>query len=675
LTPKNLKQLPALFCAFALFASGQSAVPDLTELSLDELSNIKITSFTKKQQKLSQVAGAVYVITQEQIIRSGLTSVPELLRLAPGLEVARLNGTQWSVSARGFGGEFANKLLVLIDGRSIYTPTFSGVYWDVGMPLLEDIDRIEVIRGPGATVWGANAVLGVIDIITKSTAESKGTLLTAAAGTAERAFGGARIGGADGNTGYRVSVSGYDHSQLQTAGGQGANDGWQSVQGEFRLDGSAHGNRDTWMLEGDLFRGFENTNAINPSITAQAFVSSPSSFDTTSGSLTGEWRRRVSETSEFRVQSYFDYLNRPEPQASKVASRTGDLELQYDFVAGKRNNLSLGAGDRIINLDIDTQQLYTFGRGNLTYDNVNGFAQDEIHFLNDRLLFTAGAKIEHNHFGGWAFEPSANLVWIPNKHHSLWTSVARAVRTPTLFETTVDAPVALIPGSSQTYDLPVLVSVFGSRTFGNELVNDFEAGYRQELSNKVSLDIDLFYDRFSNLRAFSPGALSLVPGQDPYILYSEIFSNSYRGRGKGAEATVTWQVFRDWKLASSYSYNILSTQPNSSAPPGTADGSGQDPARDKVKIQSYWNVSKAVQLDTFLYSNSAEAASTTYLNLNIPAYMRLDVRLGYRINSHWQLSVAGQNLLEPRHLEGVPELLSGYSYVDRGVYLKSTWKF
>ena len=335
-----------LLVASTSLAGDQADLPDFANLSLDQLVNVKITSFTNKEQQLAKVAGAVYVITQEQIARSGLTSVPELLRLAPGVDVARVNGNQWSVSIRGPVGAYANKLLVLIDGRSIYSPIFSGVYWDIGMPLIEDIERIEVIRGPGATIWGANAVLGVINIITKSARDTRGTMITASAGNTEYTRSGARVGGIWGSTSYRIDFAGSDEAPLQTQSGASAGDGSRNMQGGFRLDGRR--GSATWTLEGGLFDATENDIGMNVSVANLNIIDSSSVLKSIAGNITGEWRRHVGETGSLRIRAYYDYVDRPEPQATKVATSTGDAQVQYDFSDGYGNNISVGAGDRII---------------------------------------------------------------------------------------------------------------------------------------------------------------------------------------------------------------------------------------------------------------------------------------------------------------------------------------
>ncbi len=649
-------------------------LPDFGSLSLDELSNIKITSFTGKQQKLSQVAGAVYVITGEQIARSGLTSVPELLRLAPGIDVARVNGNQWSVSARGTVGAYANKLLVLIDGRSVYSPIFSGVYWEIGMPMLDDIERIEVIRGPGATIWGSNAVLGVINIITRSSKDTHGTTVTSGGGTAEPGFGSVRTSGARGAFSYRGYFGGSDQSPMETSSGTTANDGMSSVQAGFRVDGSRK--KDTWMVEGDLFRGEENDTGITVSPASLTLVESPAHFDTVAANLTAEWRRRIGENGELRLKTYFDYADRPQPQASEVETGTWDTALQYDFKAGRVHNISAGAGDRVISDDVDTTGGLGFAPAKLTYTNLSTFVQDEMHFLNDALLVTAGAKLERNHFSAWGYEPSASVLWTPRKHHSLWISAARSLRTPSLFDVAVEGPFTILPASAGTGGLPVLLTFAPSPGFLTESVKDFEGGYRAELSKQFSADLTAFYDLYSDIRSATGTVPVLGFAPAPHLSVTEFTTNNTAATGKGAEASVGWQVTKPWKLEGSYTYNTINAWLAPGAQPGSGFGSLKLPSRNKWRLQSYVNLSKSWKFDTFLYWTSAGDAVNNYgPEISVRPYLRFDVRLGYKVSPHWQLSLAGQNLLDARHLEAVAELLSAQSYVARSVYLKSTWKF
>ena len=676
--PRSLQPIIVLAAASLAFGGKPPDLPDYSDLSLDQLANVKITSFTKKQQNLSQVAGAVYVITQEQIVRSGLTSVPELLRLVPGVDVAQVNGNQWAIGVRGTVGVYSNKLLVLIDGRSIYSPVFSGVYWDVGMPLLDEIERIEVIRGPGATIWGANAVLGVINIITKSARDAHGITITSGGGNMERGLGSVSMGGALGSTSYRGFFGGADNAPLSQASlnqtpGANAGDGWSSIQGGFRLDGSR--GKNSWMLGGDLFRGAENEIGVGPVLAAQRVVESPSQFDTLAGSLNGEWRRRFGDKDELRLSSWYDYTDRPEPQASKVVSRTWDTSVQYDFTAG-RHVLSAGAGARLIDVNISPGEV-TFSPADLLYANFNAFAQDEMHFAHDSLLFTVGAKLERNHFGGWGSDPSANLLWMPEKRHSLWISAARSLRTPSLFEIAVDAPFTVVPASAATGGLPVVGAFAGSPAFASESVKDFEGGYRGQLSKAFSVDLTAFSDRYSKIRSFVIGNPVLAFAPAPYLLSTAYTANGTAETGKGAEASLAWQVLPDWKIEGTYTYTLIDWWLSGSAAPGSVYADEKQPSRNKWRLQSYVNLSRSWKLDTYLYYTSEASPVTTVGSpqVFVPAYTRLDVRLGYKAGRHWQLSLAGQNLLQARHLEGTTELLTAYSYVKRGVYLKSIWQF
>jgi iron complex outermembrane receptor protein len=503
-------------------------------------------------------------------------------------------------------------------------------------------------------------------------------MITGGGGTTERAFGGGRFGGSVGSATYRGSFHAADHDQLENANGSGAGDGSSSEQGSFRIDRS--GKKDTWTIEANLFRSSASVIPTTFSFSAQPSLAA-AKIDSLAADITGVWRRRIGDAAELRIQSYYDYADRPQPQATAVATQTWDNEVQFDFLLAKRHNFSVGAGEQLIGAHVATVATslgsYVFNPADTTYANANSFVQDEIHFLDDHLLFTAGAKVEHNHLGGWAAEPSANLVWILNKHHSLWTSAARAVRTPNLYERSVSAPVATVPGSAQTGNLPGLLELYGAPSLGNELVNDYEAGYRAELTRRLSLDISLFYDRDSKIRSIFPGLpYPVFGGPTPYLSYPIYFGEGVQAVGKGAETALSWQVFRDWKLAGSYTYNATNSWISAGEPFGTFDGSDAKPTHTKFKLQSYWNPTKSLQLDSFLYwTSQADGVSASSLALDVPPYWHLDVRLGYRINPHWQLSLSGQNLLQARHLEGVPELLSIYSYVTRGAYLKSTWQF
>ncbi len=659
----------------AIGSGTDEVAPDLANLSLEELSNIKITSVAKRQQRLSQVAAAVYVITHEDIWRSGLTSVADILRLAPGIHVARINGSQWSVSSRGFGSRFSNKLLVLVDGRSVYTPVFSGVYWDMSMPMIDDIDRIEVIRGPGASIWGANAVMGVINIITKSTRDTQGTLLTAGGGTSERTFGALRQGGRTGSIGYRGYISGAVRAQMQTGTGDGAADDWSSAQGGFRID--ANRRSDSLMLVGDLFRNDRNEVSTVPSVEQMSILERRSHLTGTSWNLMGEWRRQFNDTDQLRVRSSYDVINRPENVLTKIETRTWDSELQYDAQAANAHFLSLGLGARVVSDATEGNSIISFNPASLQYRTLSVFGQDEIHLAQDRVLFTLGAKLEHNPFGGWGLEPNVRFLWAPTSSHTLWMSAGRALRTPTRYDQYADAIVDIRQPSAETFGFPVVISVHGNPEVANEAIRDYEAGYRAQLTPAIAFDLALYFNQFSKLQFMEVGNPSLVLGSLRYVHLPTFFESGSDGWARGAEVSASWRVFPDWKLAASYTNQTLQRYPDALHESALAlPPVGQAPPQQQWKVQSYLNLTQRVQFDVLFFKISQVEVATAQLgSAAIPAYTSLDARIGFDVSKQWELSVSGQNLLQARHLELLPEALNAASYVTRGVYLKSTWRF
>jgi iron complex outermembrane receptor protein len=673
--------LPLCFQLAAADAAGDPAgdkegLPDFSNLTLQELSSVKVTSVSKKQQSLARVAAAVYVISQEDIHRSGMTTVADLLRLVPGLSVARLNSSTWAVASRGFNARFANKLLVLIDGRSIYNSIFAGVNWDMSMPLLDDIDRIEVIRGPGASVWGADAVAGVINIITKSAGETHGGSVTAGGGTTERAFGQVRFSGkvADGIF-YRGYLSGHDRSASPTGGGGEAHDGWSDEQGGFRLDGATRNGG--WRLEGDLFRNQRQEVGNLPSAQAgYAQVPTNGQFTGVSSNLSFEWRRRMTETSELRVTTSYTFVNRPESGLPGAETSTGDLEVQYRFTPAKNHEVSVGIGDRL-NADRTTGSgLISFNPSHLTYQLASGFAQDEIHLLNDRLLLTFGAKIEHDLFAGWQLQPTARALWAPNKRHSFWASASQAARTPTFYERDVTAEVASAPPSPATYGLPLVAQLNSSSQYRAEILRAYETGYRAQLSPRFSIDIAAFYNDYNHLRTEDRLAAAVAMGPPPYLLLPFVFTNRLRAKAVGGEVSMSYHPVSRWKLAGSYSYSNVHSRFADNTPPGTIDASPNATPDNQWKIQSFLNLSKTVQFDSFLFSTSSIASPVyPYGQILLPPHTRVDVRLGWRVTPQFEVSLSGQDLLSPRHIELIPEALEPAGYAVRGYYLKTNWRF
>ncbi|HKX31556.1 MAG TPA: TonB-dependent receptor plug domain-containing protein, partial [Blastocatellia bacterium] len=409
-------------------AQNPDPAPDLTTFSMEDLMNLEVTSVSKKEEKLFRSAAAIYVITQEEIRRSGLTTIPEVLRMAPGLSVARIDGSKWAISARGFNGRFANKLLVLIDGRSVYTPQFAGMYWEIQNLPLEEVERIEVIRGPGGTLWGANAVNGVINIITKRAEDSQGGLLTIGGGSEEQGFGLARYGariGADAS--YRVYAKYFNRGGLVNAAGYNAHD-WQNwVGGGWRLDWQ-RSERETLTVQGDIHdTGLRETSTsislFNP-LAPRALT--PAEY--TGGNVMGRWTHAFSDRSDMTLQTYFD---RSCYNSFDVGERvdTFDLDFQHRLAFG-RQDLLWGLGYRVITDRTRTDSPTQFTPPGRTSHLFSAFAQDELMLVKDRLRLTIGSKLEHHYFTGFDAQPNARLLWTPSARQTVWAAVSRAVRTP-----------------------------------------------------------------------------------------------------------------------------------------------------------------------------------------------------------------------------------------------------
>jgi iron complex outermembrane receptor protein len=672
---ERLERLLVVFAAVVALSARAEDLPDFSTLSLEELSTIKVTSVSKREQKLSNVAAAVYVISQEEIHRSGMTNVADLLRLVPGITVARLDSSKWAVTARGFNSRYADKLLVLIDGRSIYSPVFGGVYWDMSMPLLDDINRIEVIRGPGASVWGTNAVNGVINIITKTADEVKGASVDAGAGTLERAFGQVRFGGRLGSDiTYRTYLNAFDGSALQMSGGQNGGDGWSGEQGGFRLDGTTRGGG--WLLEADLYRDRRSEAGYFPSPGA-GFVMAPTSGEFTgiSSDISFEWRRRLTETSDLKVNSSYGSLNRPELGVSKVQSRTADFEIQYHFAGWKHHDISLGLADAAYFLYGPSTGIVSMNPAQISYQVPSGFAQDQINLAQDRISLILGVKLEHDYFSGWQPQPTVRLLWAPNSRHSAWTAVSRATRTPTVFEEDINSEVYSVPAAGSPYGLPIVGLLTGSSAFQPEILTSFEIGYRTQPSPRFSVDIATFYDSFKQLETGSMGNPTLFFSPQLYVLIPVPFANQTNADAKGAEVSFLYHPFSRWKLAGSYSHLDVLTHTLSDTLLGSINYSAGAAPHNAWKIQSYLNLSQSVQLDTLLFTASSVSTVVYPVDALVPPHTRLDARIGWRVTPRFEVSVSGQDLLNAHHLELYPESITPTRYVPRSYYLRTTWRF
>jgi iron complex outermembrane receptor protein len=445
---------------------------DLTEMSIEDLMSVEVTTVSRKAQRLSDSAAAVFVITNEDIRRSGVTSIAEALRMVPGLEVARISANSWAITARGFNGQYANKLLVLMDGRSVYDPLYSGVFWNVQDALLEDVARIEVIRGPGASLWGANAVNGVINIITKPAAETQGGLATGGFGNEEKAFGALRYGGKIGNTAhYRLYGKYFDRDDSESLQGGEAHDGWNIARGGGRIDWR-FSDQDELTVQGDYYDGEVGNEgtyySLSPPYATPLIESSPVS----GGNLIGRWQRQIAPDSDLELQAYVDRAEWEIPLVKETRD-TVDVDFQHRFGMGKRQEILWGLGYRWTRGALDVGRGVTFDDEDRRDQLFSLFVQDNISLLPDRLSLTIGSKFEHNDYTGLEVQPNIRLLWLADDRNTFWSAVSRAVRTPGMVEHDARLTQQVIPGT------PIMeITLEGNKDYRSETVTAYEAGYR-----------------------------------------------------------------------------------------------------------------------------------------------------------------------------------------------------
>jgi len=620
---------------------------------------VEVTSVSKKKERKQDAAAAVYVLTHEDIRRSGATTIPDLLRTVPGIEVARLTANTWSVTARGFGGRFANKLLVLIDGRSIYTPLFSGVYWEGHDVMLEDVDRIEIIRGPGGTLWGANAVNGVINVVTKTAANTQGLLVSGGGGTEERGFFSTRWGGMIGDdTDYRLYVKGFarDAGGDPETGGDAADD-WNNVQGGFRIDWRLSPD-DLLTLQGDI-----NDLGINQVVT-DAFLEEPfarsihSQVDYLGRNLLARWTHTLTDDSKVEVQGYYDGYTWDEPTFRENRD-TFDLHVEHSFTAGERHQIIWGGGLRISADQIEGSEFVSFDPSNEAIQLYDIFIQDDITLL-DGLHLILGTKLEYNNFSGFEIQPNARLRWSPNDRHTLWAAVSRAVRTPSRAEEDVRLRSLTLSGPTEI----VLMNVDGPE-FKSEDLFATELGYRGRANEQLAFDLALFYNRYTDLRSlefgdsFDENGVTVTPLEP---------RNDSRAKTYGFELAVDWTPSAAWQVRAGYS--LLQLDIDAPAGDPVTEDYSQDTPQQQFFVQNYIRFPRNVEFDTTIrYVDTLGA-------LDVDAYVELDARLAWRPREDLEVAIVGQNLLHGNHFEFAPTFVSHVpTQIERGVYGKVTWRF
>jgi iron complex outermembrane receptor protein len=607
----------------------------------------------------------VFVIGPDDIRRSGARNLPDLLRMAPGVDVAQIDANAWAITIRGFNSRYSNKVLVLVDGRSVYTPSFSGVYWDqLEMPL-ENIERIEVVRGPGGSVWGANAVNGVINIITKPSKATQGGLATAEAGTQGTAAGLAQYGATAGqNATYRAFTRYSRTGDSILADGSNAADGWSRIEGGFRSDWAVS-KSDSLTVEGDLFanRGGQTR--------YQLFTPLPSDVpfaqrtDAAGGNVLAEWTHTFAGGSDTSVRAYFDTYRRDdlgEPESQK----TVNVDFQHHFTSGDRHDVVWGLGYRVIRSGVPAGYQTALNPPFQSDQLYSGFVQDEIR-IAPKVWLTPGIRLEHNAFTGFEFEPSVRLAWAPTNRQTLWASASRAIRQPSREEMDVDVTIAAIPLNPFT---EVVSRLSGNLKFRSEEFRDVEVGYRRQWTRNLSLDIATFLGSYRHLSTIEPQAMVITASPAGVLILAPVlYSNQSHASTYGAEVAVNYNIAPRWRISPGYSFERIDAELDAGSHDTTSlSQDGTTPAH-QFQFRSAVSLSRKLDWEQTVYWYGG------LTNHTMGSHARLDSRIALKLGEHNEFSVVGQNLLRPGLLEyGNAFELVG-SQVQRAIFGKLTWSF
>ncbi|MGA7240644.1 MAG: TonB-dependent receptor [Bryobacteraceae bacterium] len=631
----------SIYLLFLLSAApliAQAPAGGLKGLSLEQLGEIEVVTASKQPVQVNKTPAAIYVITQEDIRRSGATSLPEALRLAPGVEVARIDSVKWSIGIRGFGSRLSRAVLVLLDGRTVYSPLFHGVYWEVQDTMMEDIERIEVIRGPGGTIWGANAVNGVINIITKKAKDTHGVLASGGGGNLNQVSGEARYGGKEGNVDYRVYGKGSSVGPEYHSDGNNFDD-WRREQGGFRADWTPD-SRDTATLQGDIYDSrMGESNRITSLTPPFSFISNQVA-DLSGGNIIASWDRTLGDGSGFHLETYYDRFNREQSTQAEFRD-TFDLDFVRYFKL-KKTQFTWGVGARIsIGRVPEVVPTYTFNPFRRTDQLYSAFVQDEIPLMGDRLKLTVGTKILHSAFAGFDFEPSARLLYAPSETTSFWGAATRAVRTPSDIEEDL-TNITLRSSNPLAFNVTT-----GDTQFKSEVLIGYEAGYRHLFSKQVSVDVAVFRNYYSHLSSLEAGVPYLDDsGPYPHTVFPFVNGNGVNGTTSGFELIANWKPTAWWRLQPSYAYldMDLATIAGSTDTVTVNSLEGSSP-RHEVMIQSYLDLPHR-----FEFSQIYRYVSNLPAQL-VGAYQTIDARIAWHPNRHLEFSLTGQNLLQPHHPE------------------------
>ncbi len=637
---------------------------DITELSIEELMSIEIkTTISRKPQAVNKVPAAVFVITQEDIRRSGATSIPEALRMVPGLEVSKIDANRWTIASRGFNNYYSNKLLVLVDGRTVYTSLFSGVYWEVQDTVLGDIERIEVIRGPGGTLWGANAVNGVINIVTKRARDTQGGHIDIIAGTEERAIGSLRYGGKAGEKAwYRVYAKYLKRDSSASFSGGERPDTMEISRagGKMELEVS---DRDSLLVQGDYYNGESGARNIRTLPYDPYFEKINSIEDKSGWNIQTRWDHSYSERSDFNLQIYYHMNERDNPGLYEREA-VYDLDFQHRIKLGKIQEILWGTGYRHVNNKTRGSFDISFIPPERTDHLYSLFIQDEFTIFPERFNATIGTKFEKNSYTGKEIQPSLRLMWTPDSMNSVWGAVSRAVRTPSRFEHDVRTNYLF---SMEGYD-PFYFAIVGNRDTKSELLWAYEAGYRFKPRDSFLIDITLFFNRYERLVTYEFGQ-SFFEGEPPYLVITESAANNMKGNTCGGELTVDYSPLSFLHFKGAYSYLRFDLEDPVTLGYYSRFYEGASPSH-RFSVRSSIDLPYNLEMDLwFKYRDNLSSHS-------LPSIFNMDARIGYRLSKDIDISITGQNLLDSKQPETVVnDSIYIASKIERGYYLRFTWNF
>jgi len=624
--------------------------------------NIEVTSVSRIEESLATAAAAVAVVTSDSIRRSGARSVPEALRGVPGLNVAQQSANGWAVTARGFGSINSEKLLVLSDTRSIYTPLFSGVFWDVQDYLLQDVERIEVIRGPGAALWGSNAVNGVINITTKTAKDTQGVYLEAGGGTKQRAMFAARHGGkVSDDAYYRVFAKYSDQDSTFLAAGN-SRDNSHLVHLGFRTDWEAR-DTDSMTVQGDVYDG--NIGRVSPSVEVigRPGPTGPLRVQVSGGNVLGRWQRRLAEDSNVELRAYYDRTRRDDPSFLDKLD-TFDLDVQHRFVLPGRQDVLWGVSYQAQFNDSEGKGTFALDSPSSDDRRVSAFFQDQF-FVVDSLHVTLGTKLEHNEFSGVEAQPSVRAAWDLSLAQTIWGAISRAARVPTRLERDIAVDLSNPAGN------PVL-RLIGNKDFDSERLTAYELGYRWRALENLSVDLAAYQNRYSGLATLELGDPFIDP-RDGRTVFPVTNENAADGRAIGIEALVAYAPLAGWQLSASYSNVSLRFEPNGLDLNRGRFLAGATP-RNQFGLRSAVDLGAGFQVDMlFRHLTKIRSLPSILDGQGIPGYSEVDLYLSWQGTKGLSVSIAGQSLLHRRHVEfGAPRQRGE---IERSVYGVLRWSY